>query len=69
MSEYLIQDSTLAGICDAVRVRNDRDDPVAVTDLKNGIGWLRPVNLLDGGSLTDMSKFTIPQGRGLPLSR
>lgn len=62
MSEYLIRDSTLAGICDAVRVRNDWDDPVAVTDLKNGIGWLRPVNLLDGGSLTDMSKFTIPQG-------
>ena len=29
MSEYLIRDSTLAGICDAVRVRNDWDDPVA----------------------------------------
>ena len=32
MSEYLIQDSTLADICEAVRVRNDWDDPVAVTD-------------------------------------
>lgn len=47
MAEYLIQDTTLTGIADAIRVKTDKSDSIFVSDMANEILSI-PSNVTDG---------------------